>query len=93
VQHSAADEGGPTLFPWYAATILAIESNGVIALRLLKIAGGGREARDEADLMVSEKIDALFEAGGSLCGAASAAMVISRYREHVAANAERLSLC
>jgi len=42
---------------------------------------------------VSEKIDALFEAGGSLCGAASAAMVISRYREHVAANAERLPLC
>jgi len=81
------------LFPWYAARILAIESNGVIALRLLKIAGGGREARDEADLMVSEKIDALFEAGGSLCGAASAAMVISRYREHVAANAERLPLC
>jgi len=65
----------------------------VTALRLLKIAGGGREARDEADLMVSEKTDALFEAGGSLCGAASAAMVISRYREHGAANAERLSLC
>ena len=53
------------LFPWYAATMLAIESNGVIALRLRKIAGGGREARDEADLMVSEKIDALFEAGGA----------------------------
>jgi len=81
------------LFPWYAARILAIESNGVIALRLLKIAGGRREARDEADLMVSEKIDALFEAGGSLCGAASAAMVISHHREHVSANAERLSLC
>ena len=26
------------LFPWYAATMLAFESNGVIALRLLKMA-------------------------------------------------------
>ena len=37
------------LFPWYAATLLAIESNGVIVLRFLKLAGGGRDARREAD--------------------------------------------
>ena len=78
-------------FPWYAATMLAIESNGVIALRLMKMAGGGQEARDEAELMVSEKVDAFFEAGASLCLSGSAALVIGRYREHVAANARRLA--
>jgi hypothetical protein len=42
--------------------------------------------------MVSEKIDAMFEAGASLMTGASAATVIGRYREHVAANARRLSV-
>ncbi len=41
--------------------------------------------------MVSEKIDAMFEAGASLMSGASAATVIDRYREHVAGNAKRLS--
>ena len=42
--------------------------------------------------MVSEKIDALVEAGGSLCGGASFGMIIGRYLEHVAANALRLAV-
>jgi hypothetical protein len=33
----------------------------------------------------------MFEAGASLMSGASAAAVIGRYREHVAANAKRLS--
>jgi len=41
--------------------------------------------------MVDEKINAMFEAGASLMAGASAATVIGRYREHVAANAKRLS--
>ncbi len=71
--------------------MLAIESNGVIALRLLKLAGGGAEARYESHLMVSEKIIAAFEAGANLMAGAIAADVINRYREHVAANAGRLA--
>ena len=71
--------------------MLAIESNGVIALRLLKQAGGGAEARYESHLMVSEKIIAAFEAGANLMAGAIAADVINRYREHVAANAGRLA--
>jgi hypothetical protein len=39
---------------------------------------------------VNEKVDA-FEAGASLTAGASAADVIGRYREYVAANARRLS--
>jgi hypothetical protein len=35
--------------------------------------------------------DAMFEAGASLMAGASAATIIGRYREHVAANARRLS--
>lgn len=79
------------LFPWYAATMLALESQGVIVLRLMKMAGGGQAARDEAELMVIEKVDALVEAGRSLCGGATPAVVIGRYRQHVAANALRLA--
>lgn len=79
------------LFPWFEATMLAIESNGVVALRLLKFACGARDARAEAELMVSEKVDAAFEACGSYWGGGSPAMVIDRYREHVAANARRLA--
>lgn len=80
------------LFPWYAATMLALESNEVIGLRLMKIAAGRHDARHEAELMVAEKISAFVEAAVSLCGGASPAIIIGRYREHVAANALRLSV-
>ena len=74
------------IFPWYAATKLALESSGVVVLRSVRMAGGGQDARDEVELTMSETVDAVFEAGGSLCGGATPAMVIRRYREHVAAN-------
>jgi hypothetical protein len=78
-------------FPWLASTMLAFESCEVIRLRLTKFASVDDDAEHEAHLMVSEKIDAMFEAGASLMAGASAATVIDRYREHVAANAKRLS--
>jgi hypothetical protein len=77
-------------FPWLAGAMLAFESCEVIRLRLAKLATGD-EADFEARLMVSEKVDAMFEAGASLMAGASAATVIGRYREHVSANAKRLS--
>ena len=79
-------------FPWLAGAMLAFESCEVIRLRLTKFAHADDDADDEARLMVNEKIDAMFEAGASLMSGASAATVIGRYREHVAANAKRLSL-
>jgi hypothetical protein len=84
----AADDS----FPWLASAMLAFESCEVIRLRLTKFASSDEDADDEARLMVSEKIDAMFEAGASLMTGASAATVIGRYREHVAANAKRLSV-
>ncbi len=79
-------------FPWLAGAMLAFESCEVIRIRLTMFATGNEDAEREAHLMVSEKIDAMFEAGASLMVGASAATVIGRYREHVAANAKRLSL-
>ena len=78
-------------FPWLASTMLAFESCEVIRLRLAKLATGGGDAEDEAHLMVAEKVDAMFEAGASLMAGATAATIVGRYREHVAANAKRLS--
>ena len=54
-------------------------------------AHGDEDAEREAQLMVAEKVDAMFEAGASMMAGASAATVIGRYREHVAANTKRLS--
>jgi hypothetical protein len=78
-------------FPWFASAMLALESQNVIALRLMKLAGGGDAALDEAHLMVDEKIDAAIEALRSLHSGGTAASVIDRYRVHVAANARRLA--
>jgi hypothetical protein len=77
--------------PWFASAMLAFESFEVIGLRLAKLAAGDIAADCEARLMVSEKLDAMVEAGASLMTGASAADVIGRYREHVAANVRRLS--
>ncbi len=80
-----------TSFPWHASAMLACESLEVIRLRLEKLMLGGDGADREARLMVSEKIDAMFEAGASLMSGATPAAIVERYREHVAANAKRLS--
>ena len=81
------------MFSWYVTFMLAVEANGVIAQRLFKLAEGGSAARKEAELMMSEKVGASFEASGILWGGGSITNVIERYREHVAANAKRLALC
>jgi hypothetical protein len=77
-------------FPWHTIMMLAIESSGVVGLRLMKIASGGSHAQVEADLMLREKIDAAFEAGATLIAGGSVARIVDRYREHVSANSSRL---
>jgi len=71
--------------------LLAAEASGVITLRMMKLMLGGRSARREANLMVSEKIKATLEATASLAAGASADEIVHRYRQHVAKNAKRLS--
>jgi hypothetical protein len=84
---SSSDEG----FPWFASAMLAVESAEVVRLRLEKFASHGAAAEQEACLMVSEKISAAFEATADWLSGATPATIIGRYREHVAANARRLS--
>jgi hypothetical protein len=77
--------------PFLSTMLLAFEAQKVVELRLVRLAWGGREGRDEMQSMVAEKIDAAIEATGTLMMGGSPETVIARYREHVAANTKRLS--
>ena len=57
---------------------------------MMKLMRGGRSARREAKLMVSEKMDAAFEAAARLMVGASGDEIVQRYRKRVAVNAKRL---
>ena len=77
--------------PFYSSVFLAFESGNVIGLRMMKMMSGGRGSHEEAQLMVREKVDAMIEAAASLMTGGTASSVVDRYRQHVAANAKRLS--
>jgi hypothetical protein len=77
--------------PFLSMMLLAFEAQEVIELRLVRLAWGGREGRDEMQSMVAEKIDAAMEATRTLMTGGSPEAVIARYREHVAANTKRLT--
>jgi hypothetical protein len=70
--------------------LLAVESSSVVAMRTMKLMAGDGAAIAEARLMISEKVDAAFEATASLMAGASGDEIIHRYRQHVAVNAKRL---
>ena len=80
---------------WYKlgmdATMLAIESQQVIGLRLIALAAGGAAGQAEAQRMVTEKVAAAGEAALMVATGASTAKVIAGYRRKVRANARRLS--
>jgi hypothetical protein len=73
------------------ATLLAMESQQVIGLRMAKLAAGGRAAEAEAHRMVSEKIAAANEAALLMAMGGSTAKVVAGYRRKVRANARRLA--
>jgi hypothetical protein len=79
------------LNPWISAMLLAFEASDVVRLRMTRIAYGGGDAYDEAQLMVTEKIEAAAEALRSIMLGGTPVSVIERYRQHVAANACRLT--
>ena len=58
---------------------------------MMKMMSGGSGSYDEAHLMLTEKLHVMFEAGESLLAGGTASSIVHRYREHVAANAKRLS--
>jgi hypothetical protein len=84
--------GSVMWFPFYPTLLLAFESGNVIGLRAMKLLAGGRDSSGEANLMISEKVQAMFEASANLMAGGTVSSVVDRYREHVAENAKRLSL-
>jgi len=87
--------------PWLTlgeATMLAAEAQSVIALRLARLARGGKRAQAEAARMIIEKGTAFLAAQAAAAavlpigGATLAAdTVITTYRRSVRANHRRLS--
>lgn len=77
--------------PFLSSMLLAFEAQRVVELRLVLLAWGGAEGRTEAQSMISEKIGAAIEAGGTLMRGGTHETVVARYREHVAANTRRLT--
>jgi hypothetical protein len=79
--------------PWFRfsldATMLAVESQRVIAMRLTS-AALGRGSHAENTLMVTEKVSAFAEAAAALAMGGSPRKVVRGYRKHVRANARRL---
>jgi hypothetical protein len=86
-----AEPVGAIFSPWSTVLLLALESTEVIGPRVARLAGGGVDAQHETCLIVSEKIDAVFEVGARLMSGATAINVINRFRKQVAPNATRLS--
>ncbi len=83
------------LGPWIRlavdTTLLTLEAQSVIGMRLSQIAlGQGTPA--EAQLMVTEKMLALMDAATTVAAGGSAHKVVRGYRKRVRANARRLRL-
>jgi hypothetical protein len=75
---------------WLDWTMLAVDAQTVIGLRLMMLGAGGTAAQTEIDRMVTEKASALVEATAILVSGGSAHKVIAGYRKHVRANSRRL---
>ncbi|MCF4123986.1 hypothetical protein [Methylobacterium sp. SyP6R] len=70
---------------------LGLEAQTVVTLRLAKLSLGGAAAQDEAQRMVTEKLEAAAEAAMTLATGGTAERVVQDYRRKVRANARRLS--
>lgn len=79
--------------PWLRlasdTTLLAMEAQTVIALRLTQMALG-RGSFAENQLMISEKVLAATEAAAMIATGASTQKVVKAYRKKVQANTKRL---
>ncbi len=82
------------LGPWMRlsldATMLAVEAQTVIGLRLMMLGTGGAAAQAEAHRMIAEKSRAFVEAASTLASGGTAHTVVAGYRKHVRANTRRL---
>jgi hypothetical protein len=72
-------------------TLLTLEAQSVIGLRLVQIAMG-QGTPNEAQLMVTEKMLAFMDAATTVAAGGSAHTVVEDYRKRVQANERRLRL-
>ena len=72
-------------------TLLGLEAQSVIGLRLAQIAMG-QGTPTEAHLMMTEKMLAFMDAATTVAAGGSAHAIIEDYRRRVQANARRLRL-
>jgi hypothetical protein len=75
---------------WLNLSMLAVECQSVIAMRMLRLAAGGPKADKEAWRMASEKAGAALEAAGIIMRGGDLDKVVRGYRRHVRRNARRL---
>ncbi|CAH1650160.1 conserved hypothetical protein [Chelatococcus asaccharovorans] len=71
-------------------TLLSFEAQEVIALRMLRLAGGGPVAEAEVNRMVDEKVTAFVEVAATIATGGAAEHVVSKLRRKVRANGRRL---
>lgn len=76
---------------WYGATMLSIEAQQVVALRMMKLAMGGPQAQTEVSRMVSEKVSASIAAVETLLRGGTGHAVVAQVRRRVRSNSRRLS--
>jgi hypothetical protein len=75
---------------WYSAMMLALDAAKVVEMRLRMMAlGQGTPA--EMFLMVTEKLEAMEDAGTIIIRGGDPSRIIDNYRKIVAANVARLS--
>ena len=72
-------------------SLLALESQQVIGLRVLKLALGGDAATREANRMVAEKATTFAEAATKVATGKTTRSVVKGYRKKVRANRRRLA--
>lgn len=88
--------------PWlrlaFDSFALGAEAQGVMALRMLKLAGGGAAAAAETQLMISEKMKAASQVQAQVLtslltgsGHLAPQRAVSQYRRKVRANRRRLT--
>lgn len=75
----------------WETTLLAMETQQVVALRMAKLMTGDAAAGVEAQLMVSEKVFAMGEAAMTVATGGHPRKVVRNYRHKVRANKRRLS--
>ena len=74
----------------FESTLLGLEAQRVIFLRMIAMAAGGSRAHAEAQRMISEKLFALLRGGSMLSTGRSPTSMVRHYRSRVRANERRL---